>query len=94
MCLYNKHHLQYFKSVIFCIFFKSKKRICSEFGLYCLIALFLYLKKLLEKIVAKHLSIFIFKAKFFSNLHFRAIFDRFIIDVISTLMHDKKKAIQ
>lgn len=58
-----------------------------------MIALLLCLRKVLEKVITKRLTTFTFKAKFFSDLYFRAILGRFAIDDIATFVHNVEKAI-
>lgn len=94
MCLSIGHHPKCFKIAVLCVFPKSKKRVCSEPRLYRLIAILSCLRKILERVVAMRLKVFVFKTKLFSNLHFKAVSGRSTIDAAAIFTHDVKKTIR
>lgn len=89
-----EYYLLYFKIAILCAIVKPRKRICLRSQSYRLITLLSYLKKVLNKVLIRQLSIFAFKTKLFSNLHSKAVLSRLAIDAAAIVIHNIIKVIE
>lgn len=88
------YHPCVFKNATLCILPKPEKRSRSLPRSYRLIALLLYLGKVLKRVVARKLAHVALKYEIFSPLHFGATPRRSAVDAVATLTHDVEKTFQ